>query len=287
MAISTRRIRTSRAAAVGFGLLLMATALALSPSGWPRGQRATQTASLGVTAPLLNASTAVHDFVASLWEPVADANRLREENRTLRESLAELTLENAQAERQLQQASGRLALSEMPQGLGLRCLAAPVEAVGPAPGSRSLIIGRGADDGLEENMAVLSPPGVAGVVRHVTGKQALIQLVVDSRTQWGATVGEENLPGILQGMGDWDRLQFVFENPSGEPKEGDRVFTSGVAGSLFPSRLPVGEVEAVRFDKNGRRVADVRPLAWLAVPDEVYVILAQPPEIDRALRKAR
>lgn len=287
MAFPARRIRTSRAVAAGFGLLLVATALALSPAGWPRSQSVAQRAAMKTTAPLLRGITSFHGFAASLWTPLAGSGKLREENKRLRETVAALMLEKAEAERQLRQAGGRLALTEMPQGLGLKCVAASVEAVGPAQSSRSVVIGRGSVDGIQPNMAVLSPPGVAGVVRQVVGHQALVQLVVDNRSEWGATVGDDSLPGIVQGTGSWDRLLFVFENPAGEPREGDTVYTSGVSGSLFPSGLPVGEVETVRFDKNGRRVADVRPLARLSAPDEVYVILASPPEIEPALRKRR
>ncbi len=285
MAMRSRRIRLNRAVAAGIGLLLVASAVALSPAGWPWGQRATEKVALGAASPFLRATASVHTFSRSIWEPMMGSGQLREENARLRESVARMTVEKTELERQLQEATGRLALSEMPRGMGLKCIPAPVLANGPAPRSRTVVIGRGAADGIQPNMAVLSPPGVAGVVRRVTEHQALVQLVVDTRSQWGATLGRENTSGLVQGTGDWHQLVFLFENDTGEPAPGETVSTSGIAGSLFPSGLPIGVVEGVRFDKNGRRVADLRPLAQLVAPEELYVILGSPPVVEPALRK--
>ncbi len=284
--LRSRRIRKSRAVVAGVALVLISSALALSPAGWPAGQRAAQRVALGAGSPFLRAVAWVHGVSRSIWDPIVEGDRLRTENERLRSELARLAVAAAESDRLLEQAEGRLALSEIPRGLGLRYIPAPVLAVGPSQRSRSLIIGCGEADGIQRDMVVLSPPGVAGVVRLVTPHQSLIQLVVDRRSEWGASVGDPPVTGILQGTGEWERLSFVLEMGSEDPVEGDRVVTSGVSGSLFPSGLPIGEVEAVRFDKNGRRVADVRPLAALPVPGEVYVVLGVPPGVEPILEKA-
>lgn len=287
MALETRRSRAMRPVAIGLGLLLLSSALALTPAGWPWGQSATERAALSFTGPFLRGINRIHNFSARLWIPLFETSRIREENRLLREELAGQQLATAELRGQLRSSNSRLALNEIPHGWGLRAISAPVHAVSPVPNARSLIIGRGTADGVLPGMAVLSPPGVAGVVRRATESQALVQLLVHRRSEWGAVAGERRCPGVLRGTGQWNQMTFLFEDASGDAVPGDRVLTSGISGSLFPSGLPVGTVEAVYFDKNGRRVADIRPLAVMDTPEEVFILLSRPSELAPELLKER
>jgi len=279
-----RRRRFSPALAAGAVALLAASALALFPGGWPQGQSAVEKISLSAAGPWLGALSALESFPARLFSGFGDASALREENRELRERLAALELESAELRARFEAAQGRLSLREMVPAPRLQIAAAPVIALGPAPPARTLILGKGSADGIGVNMAALAPPGVAGVVRRVTENQALVQLAADKRTRWGARAGgEKPARGVIEGLGEWDRLLFVFENVTDTAEPGERVYTSGTAGSLFPSGLPVGEIINVRLDKNGRRVADVAPRAQVREAGEVYVILAAPEPPDPAL----
>jgi cell shape-determining protein MreC len=40
--------------------------------------------------------------------------------------------------------------------------------------------------------------------------------------------------GILKGTGEWDRLQFVFEDAPGDTAAGDVIATPAFTGRFFP-----------------------------------------------------
>lgn len=265
-------------------MLFVCGAVALVPGGWSGGQQATEEAALAASGPVARFFYFIHSRATAVWEPYFEGARLREENRALREEMAQMQLEASEQRRGGSVSGARAALEGLSAEARAHCLAAPVLAIGPIPPARTYIIGRGKVDGVEPNMAVLFPPGIAGIVRQVSDRQALVQLAVDRRTQWGAVVNKKNpIRGILKGTGEWDRLQFVFEDAPGDTAAGDVIATAGVHGSLFPGGLPIGEVIDVEFDKTGRRIAWVAPFSPLSTAREVFVILETPPAVDPAL----
>lgn len=231
----------------------------------------------GVTAlnPHLWGSASVHD------DPGTADRRLQEENAVLRESYAsQLDLaEDLRALAQAFGAQGRSGLDRLPQALVARVL----RTTDPADYRRSLLIDRGAEDGLERGLAVVSGRVLVGVVEVVNARSALVKLVTDRRSRLEVAVrtdANERLTGYVRGHGragangDLD-VRFVFApEGKGRIRPGAPIFTSN-ADLLVPPQLIVGYVTEVSdANLDGIPRLGMRPALDLARSAHVFVLLS-------------
>lgn len=303
----SRRRGGVKAPLVGSAMLLAVSALAMMPGMTERARPAVGTVATASMVPVMAGATSLRVKVSDWFQPVAGGESLRRENENLKAALAQQIAENVALRDELKSAQSRLSLANLPAGLGLRTLPGRVAAMNPVPPARSMVILVGQADGVTKNMAVLSPPGVAGVVWHATEHQALVRLLDDAKSTWGARIvpgsnaaalatgegasdvaaDESGAHGLLRGTGEPGRLEFLFDDAVADAQPGELVVTSGVTGSLFPGGLPLGRVVKAYTNTRGRRMAEVEPLASATGVGEVYVLLASPPVPDAALMKKR
>lgn len=70
--------------------------------------------------------------------------------------------------------------------------------------SNTLVIDVGSDDGISENMAVVTPKGVVGFISDVYPHSSRVQLMTDPRTSIGAIVQrpESRVSSVVRGNGN-------------------------------------------------------------------------------------
>ena len=106
-----------------------------------------------------------------------------------------------------------------------------------------LIINRGTSDGIEPDMAVVSPEGVVGIVRHVSRNYALVMSLLHRESKLSVALPKQkNAFGSLT----WDggnpkemTLRYIPQHVS--VQENEPVVTSGYS-LMFPQGHPVGKV---------------------------------------------
>ncbi len=103
-----------------------------------------------------------------------------------------------------------------------------------------LIINKGSDDGITEDMGVVTPEGVIGITRAVGKKHAYVYSFLNSSQQVSAKIGKTNAFGPLI----WDRTSIEYATLTEIPqhidvKQGDTVYTSGYS-AFFPPDIPIG-----------------------------------------------
>jgi len=153
-------------------------------------------------------------------------------------------------------------------------VAARVIAASPAAATRTLLIDRGASDGIRVNMAVLTPRGVVGKVVAVFPSTAQVLLISDQKSGVGVRIEGTELAGVVTGTGGVDcRLDYIPNEETVSP--GAELITSG-QDQLFPPGLPVGRVVSVRPGELFLNIG-VEPATPLMSLDHVLV-LAGPPE---------
>jgi rod shape-determining protein MreC len=119
------------------------------------------------------------------------------------------------------------------------------EVIGRDPNNllRHLVIDRGAADGLERGMPVLTDAGLVGRISQVSASSAQVLLLTDSSSSVSALVQRSRASGIVQGyIGQELIMRYIPQGETIEP--GDIVLSSGLGGN-FPKRLVIGQVESV------------------------------------------
>ncbi len=194
-------------------------------------------------APLQGASTWVTERISGTLGAVAELGRLRDENRQLREALAqqpglqaqvgELKAENDQLRQQL----------GLAQRSPLRYQSAAVIGRSTDNWFDTMTINRGSTSGITRDMAVVTEQGLVGRVFRVTERTATVMLVTDRDSGVGALVSESRDLGVVNGQGQAG-VRMRFFNPEAQVAEGDRILTSGL-NSIFPKGIPIGRVTQV------------------------------------------
>ncbi len=113
-----------------------------------------------------------------------------------------------------------------------------------------LIIDKGSNDGIDKDMGVLSPDGVAGVVTDVSKNFATVRPILHPESRISAVVQPAKQNGTVV-WGDNDpRIAFLEDIPQhSEINIGDSVFTNGYS-NIFPAGLLIGTVKEVQIGKN-------------------------------------
>jgi len=198
-----------------------------------------------VFLPVERLASSVSYGVRDTWDFLSSVGALKRENERLSEENTRLLGENAGLSF-LRDENETLRKSV---GLEIRkrfdLLAAEVVAEGDGSGRGSVVISRGAMQGVSVGMAAVVGEGVlVGVVDEVYPTSAKVALVTNSESALGGVTVGNGSQGIVRG----DRgLGISYGNvlQSNPLAQGDQVVTSGVGGTV-PSGLLVGTVSSVR-----------------------------------------
>ncbi|TVP84508.1 MAG: rod shape-determining protein MreC [Alkalicoccus sp.] len=139
----------------------------------------------------------------------------------------------------------------------------------------------GAQDGITEDMAVVTSAGLVGKIREVSQFTSTVQLLSDqdaSNRISARTDGEDTAFGFMEGIDEESgHLRFTKIDMEIEVEEGDIVSTSGLGG-IFPSGITIGEIVSVQSDEYGlSQTALVEPSADSHQLDYVTVLDREAP----------
>jgi rod shape-determining protein MreC len=188
---------------------------------------------------LQEAVAAVGDSARGLSTTLGDAPNLYHINANLRAQNASLVAENARL---------REALAEAPDVRAILDAAAHrpgivANTVGfdPESTTRSVVIDRGSDAGVERDMGVIDADGVVGRVVTVDPQTATVLLVTDGASKVPAVVQHGRFWGIATGTGTRIRMQYISQDA--KLKIGDPVVTG--EGRSFHAGLLIGKIARV------------------------------------------
>ena len=143
----------------------------------------------------------------------------------------------------------------------------------------TVIIDKGAADGVEERSAVLSieqgQEGLAGMVVEVSENTSKVLLVRDEDFSAAVTLEKGQEEGLLIGGGT-HAVRIKYIPLQAQVEKGDNVVTSSTS-RIFPAGILVGKVRAVREDSSFQtaQTIEVDPLVRSAAVKELFVISKQ------------
>lgn len=141
---------------------------------------------------------------------------------------------------------------------------------------QTLRINKGADAGVEADLAVVSVDGLVGRIASASERTADVLLLSDPTCRVSAQILRTGTFGVVSGRGpSWEgqvvcRMEFINKNTPIRP--GDEVITSGLGG-VFPKGLLVGYVDKVFTDRTGLyQYADLISKADLGTLQYVFAV---------------
>ena len=136
-----------------------------------------------------------------------------------------------------------------------------------------LTIDRGSNDGVRQDMGVLSPRGVVGIVEHTSGRFATVQSVLNSKSALNAMIKRTEHFGSLRWNTQQPNVVQLLEVPNIAPIQmGDTIVTGGMS-NIFPKGIPIGKIvhyERSKFDNT--YIIDVLLFTDMTNLNYVYII---------------
>jgi rod shape-determining protein MreC len=209
--------------------------------------------------------------ITQLGRTRGEIEKLRAENEKLRQDL--INRRNADSE-----------LSELKSVLDLagiakyKVVSAKVISLGSTSSfTQTISIDAGTDDGVKENMTVITGLGLVGVVKKSYPNSALVQLASDSAFRVGTRVAGSQQIGILSGQGTSKGVLQLLDNQT-TLKVGDVILARGSQNNRpFVPGVPIGEVTSVDNAAGAvTQTADVKLYVNFSALSVVAVVVGSP-----------
>ena len=218
----------------------------------------------------------VYEWAESLRDARSEAERLRIENRELRQRAI-------QSEFALQENVYLRALQDFIDGPRFPDDFEPVsaEVIGRPVGAfvQAIVIAAGSRNGVRVNDSVVTADGLVGLVTRVTPSTARIQLLTDQEAAVSAVDLRTRAEGIVRhARGTRETLVLDRVRKQDVVRVGDDVVTAGWRASglssLYPKGIPIGEVTSVgQTDTDLFQQVQVDPYVDFGVLDAVLVLV--------------
>lgn len=218
-----------------------------------------------------------------LWNASDELERLRAENRALREALARHDDEIRQAQVALRSVEGFRDYRARCPVRAMTVLAAQVLAADPSPWRHYLIVNRGQADGVREGAAAAWGGSIVGTVVDLRAHAATVRLLTDPRAGLTVRVARTGDVGLLRGAAQRDGrldLKWIHLQPI---QAGDTVVTADRDPVIPPGLIAGRIVEASPTRQPLFYKADVRPLLDLSRLTELILVSCAPDDVDELL----
>ena len=235
-----------------------------APSGLGRG-------ALIIVSPFQKQLTVFVQSVKDIWNQYFYLISAAEENQRLRKELGQ-SLEQLNRCSETALANDRLRhLLGFEPDIQLPMIAAQVVGKDPSSWSKTVIVNKGGQDGIQLSDPVVVPEGVVGVVVEVSAHYAKVLLLIDPNSAVDALVQQTRARGIVKGGGA-GYCVFDYVLRKHDISVGDTVISSGLDG-VFPKGLRIGRIsEIVRLNAGIFQKVSLTPYVDFEILEEVFII---------------
>ena len=231
-----------------------------------------------ILSPVIDFCSRIIDNVSSYVYVLFNVNDIIAENRQLHRDIGRLEFQIHQMQASFRQ-NQRLTqlenfLDAYKDFMDYQVEGAMVIGYAPTNHEDVIIINRGANHGLEENMPVIGYNGVlVGHITAVGARTAQVLPVYNTRFAVGGIVQRSRTLGLVRGLPGESKLN-VMDNidPEADIEDGDYILTSGLSEN-YPKYLPIGRVTGVEEDNYGlSQKAEIELYCSQYTLEEVLVI---------------
>src|ERR1700727_950979 len=207
---------------------------------------------------------------SNLWHNYFFLRGVRAENRQLKQQIEQMRLEQVRLSEDAGEAHRLQQLLSFKEQVIAKTVPAQVIGSSGSDLSQSIYIDKGSNDGIAQDMAVITAGGIVGKVLRAYPSTSLVLMINDQSSGVGALLEKSRLQGVLRGTPDGELvLERVMSDEQVSP--GETVLSSG-GDQIFPKGLPVGTISRVSPGKDLFLNIHVRPSANLSHLEEVLVV---------------
>lgn len=228
---------------------------------------------LSVLAPFVHSSSAFKKNIGGACQNWMTLDQLEAQYQELLLENKKLRAENDLL-RGLEEENKKLcAIIDYRKHSSFQLLSAAVVAHDHSTWWNTIKIDRGSREGIASDMPVITDAGLVGKTTVVTPDLSVVMLVTDEECNVAAKVEGTSEQGIVSGMRDSSsEMQLNFLSKLADLKEGQKVYTAGVHGGIFPSGIEIGKIKNFHI-----RALDGQALVEPAVDfnnlEDVFVIV--------------
>ena len=217
--------------------------------------------------------TSIQQSVGETWDHYIALQHAAQENDALTREVARLQGEINQIKEQTIIAQEFELLMTYQRTTPMKTVAARIIGRNVSDWYRAVIINKGQQDGIAQEMGVITEAGVVGRVIRVNPRTAVILLLTDPNVAVTGMIQKSRDEGIVQGTPQGD-VHMKYLPPLSPVEVGDRVVTSGLAGD-FPRGLQIGQIQIItKSDTDLFQSAKILPIVDFAKLEGVLVITA-------------
>ncbi len=229
-----------------------------------------------ILAPVQKVVKGTVNFTTGLWSRYIGLIHTHEENIRLKKEIERLMLENSRSRELLSTYKRLQELLNFRGDTQKTVLAAQVIGRDPTGWFRSIIIDKGSNSGIKENMPVFNAKGVVGQIVSVSYNYSKVLLMIDQNSAVDCIIERSRDSGIVKGVSSKVcTLDYVLK--TSDVQVGDLVITSGL-DRIFPKGNSVGVVTEVE-DTPGELFKNVKlkPSVDFSKLEEVLILLREDP----------
>ena len=226
--------------------------------------------------PMQKGINTVGMWMSDVSDNFATLQEMKEENQSLKQKLADMTVENNQLKQNAATLERLQELYKMDQNTAdYPKVGANVIASDNSNWYSSFTIDKGSQDGIRKDMNVLSGAGLVGIVTDVGPNYAIVSSVIDDKnvsamilTTFDKCIVSGDLQTVQDGLLKFEQLA----NNENEVAVGEQVVTSNIS-SKYLQGLLVGYISEVNVDSNNlTRSGYIIPATDFKELQEVLVI---------------
>ncbi len=222
---------------------------------------------------LMNVSSTAYRSYRHLWHAEQENQELYNQLAAAQEQIQRLGEQAGETQR-------LRTLLDFKNELAFQTVAAEVIASSPGENSNAIFIDKGSDSGLTNDLAVITPQGVAGKILAIFPHSAQVLLITDPESGVGVTLAQSRVQGILKGSTNTScDLRYVMNDET--VSTGEAVVTSGL-DQVYPKGLPVGSVMYAGSGNIYKNIT-VKPAVDLSRLETVLVVLRPAAATQQAL----
>ena len=207
------------------------------------------------------------------WMQYLAFQGLAQQNHELREAVQQLRGEVNRLREQAHMAERLAALLEFQKDKSVRTVAARVIGRSVSNWYQGVILNKGEEDGIREQMGVMTPAGVVGRIVRTSASTSIVLLTIDPNVAITGMVQRTRDEGMVQGTSQ-GLVLMKYIPPHSSVETGDAVVTSGLTGG-FPRGVLIGEVTRVEESEDSLfRTAEIVPVVKFRYLDEVLIVVS-------------
>ena len=208
--------------------------------------------------------------VRDTWNDYVNLRGVRQENRELKAQVERLRIEQVRMQEDAAQGKRLQGILKFKEQFISQTVAAQVIGSSGSEQSRVIYIDKGANDGLAQDMPVITPDGVVGKLVRVLRSTSQVLLITDPAWGVGGVLEKSRLQGIAKGAPSGDlKFSNILADEKVEP--GERVLTSG-GDRIFPKGLPLATVSELLKREDMFLNIRLTPATNLSRLEEVLVV---------------